>query len=78
MIAKRIPDVNECKGKKSDVAKAYGLTIEEFSIASLDFLQNEGFDSNGNEYDTLHDWLLGNHKEIIDNTPWQKGDNLNE
>ena len=80
MIAKRVPEINERSGKRKDVSKAYGLSVEEFSQASLDFLQNEGCDSNGNEYNTLHDWLVGNHSrnEQADNTPWQKGDELND
>ena len=78
MIAKQIPEIQDVKGKKSDVARAYGLSIEEFTQASLDFLQCEGYDSNVKEYNTLHDWLIGNHKEMVDNTPWQKGDDLND
>lgn len=66
------------KGKRSEVAAAYGLTVEEFSRHDCDFLQSEGFDDDGNEYDTLHDWLVSDKKPHIDNTPWQKGDDLPE
>lgn len=43
--------------KYLDLAKKYGLTPEELKSAELSFLENEGFDDNGNEYETLHDWL---------------------
>jgi len=75
-IAKRIPEI-PASGKKSEVAVAYGLTTEELSRAMQDFLQNEGFDGEGNEYHSLHDWLTKPHGKFIDRTPWQKGDNWN-
>jgi len=56
------------------VASAYGLMVEEFNRASYNFLQNEGCDDMGNEYATLHDWLTKDHKEFVDRTPYQKGD----
>ena len=75
MIAKRIPELKERSGKRSEVAAAYGLTVEQFSQASMDFLQNEGYDGSGNEYQTLHDWLTQDHNRgSEDRTPWQKGD----
>ncbi len=77
IIAKRIPAPEETAGKVSEVAAAFGLTVDEFKRARLDFLEGEGFDQDGNEYDTLYDWLTKDHKQFIDNTPYQKGDDLN-
>lgn len=75
MIAKKIPPPEQRRGKRIDVAAAYGLTVDEYNCAATDFLQNEGYDSNGNEYATLHDWLISNRRyQSEDNTPWQKGD----
>ena len=74
-IARKIPDY-PLSGKISEVAAAYGLTIEEFNRASYNFLQSEGFDDMGKEYNTLHDWLVVPHKEFIDRTPRYKGDEL--
>lgn len=75
MIAKRVPPVDQRSGKKPEVAAAYGLTVSEFSRAQMDYLQNEGYDGMGNEYETLHDWLTVTHRnEVVDKTPWQKGD----
>jgi len=74
-IANKIPG-RPLSGKKSEVAAGYGLTIEEFNRASYIFLQSEGYDDMGNEYNTLHDWLVVPHKEFIDRTPRYKGDEL--
>lgn len=75
-IAKRIPTDTELKAcrRRSELAEAYGLTLDEFNKADLAFLENEGYDSQGNEYDTLHQWLIRGHKQFHDNTPYQKGD----
>jgi len=72
-IARIIPE-RPVNGKKSEVAQAYGLSIEELSRAMSNFLQGEGFDAMGNEYDNLHDWLTIPHGEFVDRTPYQKGD----
>ena len=72
-IAKIIPE-NVKAGKISEVAPQYGLTVEEFRGAMYDWQQNEGFDGDGNEYETLHDWLTIPHNTRHDNTPYMKGD----
>jgi hypothetical protein len=74
-IARKISD-HPLSGKKSEVAAGYGLTIEEFNRASYDFLQSEGYDDMGNEYNSLHYWLIIPHKEFIDRTPRYKADDL--
>jgi hypothetical protein len=74
MIAKINPG-KLAGGKRSEVAARYGLTVEEFTSAVMDFLQMEGHCKNcGYECETLHIWLTHNCKEFEDNTPWQKGD----
>jgi len=78
MIAKRIPEESQRRGKKSDVAAAYGLTIAELSNAMQDFLQGEGYNDYGNEAVDLHEWLTMSHTNPKpDKTPWQKGDDWN-
>lgn len=75
MIARRIPGENEVvAGKWADVAPKYGLTVEEIKAAHRAFIENEGFDGQGNEYETFHDWLTLLHNTRRDNTPFQKGD----
>ena len=77
MIAKRIPTDAETRGNRADVAAAYGLTLIEFNNAAADWICSEGYDGMGNEYETLHDWLTGKHQDnIIDKTPYQKSDDL--
>ena len=49
------------------------LLFEAWKLSS-----QKSFDSNGREYKSLHDWLVGNHEESVDKTPWQKGDNIND
>lgn len=73
-IARKIPS-HPPSGPMSDVAAEYGLTVAEFRQAYNDFLQGEGYDTEGNKYDSLHDWLVRSHgEEQPDRTPWQKGD----
>jgi hypothetical protein len=74
-IAKRIPE-RPVRGTKSEVAPAYGLTVEELSRTMYDYLQCEGCDDMGNEYTTLHAWLTKPHGEFVDRTPYQKGDDF--
>ena len=76
MIARRIPNENDpTAGSYAVVAQAYGLTEAELRQAALDWQNCEGFDGDGNEYETLHDWITQEHNTRRDNTPWQKGDN---
>jgi hypothetical protein len=49
----------------------------KLSSAEIDFLNAEGFDEDGNEYDCLQDWLVKGRKKFVDNTPHQKSDDLN-
>ena len=71
-IAKRIPSENESvAGPRSQVASVYGLSVEEFNAAYQDFVENEGFDGDGNEYQNLHEWLTFPHNTRQDNTPYQ-------
>lgn len=76
-IAKRIPAEGEVlSGTWTEVAAKYGLTKAEFVASNLEWAENEGFDSSGNEYETLHDWLISDHnKKIFE--PYQKSDDLN-
>lgn len=74
-IARIIPE-EPVSGKKSEVAMAYGLTIDELNRAMNNFLQSEGYDGEGNEYNSLHDWLTIPHGEFVDKTPYQKGDEI--
>ena len=76
MIAKRIPTGDEKRGTRTAVAAAYGLTLDEFNAADADFVCSEGYQPNGDECDTLHDWLTYEPRREEDNTPWQKGDDL--
>ncbi len=41
-----------------DVAKKYGLTVEQLRDEKMAWLNCEGYDDDGNEYETLHDWLM--------------------
>jgi hypothetical protein len=75
-IARKIPE-RPVNGKKSEVARSYGLTVQELSKAMTDFLQNEGYDDMDNEYNNLHAWLTRPHREFVDRTPYQKGDDWN-
>lgn len=76
MIAKRVPGENESvAGRWSDVAPKYGLTVKEARAAYRDFVENEGFDGDGNEFGTFHDWLTLPHNTRRDRTPFHKGDN---
>lgn len=79
MIAKRIPAENEpTAGPKAVIAATFGLTAEEFNSAMMSFLENEGFDGDGNEFKNLYDWLTLPHNTRRDNTPFQKGDNYTD
>lgn len=75
-IARKIPE-RPVNGKKSEVAVVYGLTVGELQTAMANFLNSEGYDSEGNEYANLHLWLIKPHGQFIDPTPWQKGDDWN-
>lgn len=74
MRAKRVPQAGEkLAGRRSEVAAAYGLTVEEFNRYYYEFVQSEGFDADGNEYETLHDYLLaGAPAQAAE--PFQKSD----
>ena len=78
MRAKINPGRNYSWAKKKDaeIAEAYGLTLSEFRGHSMQFLQCEGYDDDGSESETLHEWLTRETKTYRDNTPWQKGDDL--
>lgn len=41
----------------AEAAAEYGLTVEQFRAAQMQFLQSEGFHDDGHESETLHDWL---------------------
>lgn len=58
MRARKIPVSDNIRGTIEVVAKAYGLSIAEFNQARLEYLECEGYDSEGNEYETLHAWLV--------------------
>ena len=56
MRARKNPGI-AISGRKLEVAQAYGLTVAELGNEMYQFLQNEGYDEDGNEYHNLHDWL---------------------
>lgn len=75
MIAKRIPREDEpTAGRPADIAPLFGLSLDEFNNARRAFLESEGFDGDGNEYENLFDWLTIPHNRRRDNTPFHKGD----
>jgi len=43
--------------KMSEYAKLKGLTLEQLKAENMAFLQCEGYDDEGNEYETLNDWI---------------------
>jgi hypothetical protein len=63
-----------------DLAEKYNLTIEQVQRESYDFLQNEGYDKNGNEHEKIDSWLCREkmqnksyepiHKEDIVDFSW--------
>lgn len=75
MIAKKIPSENDpTAGPVAVIAATFGLTVDEFQAAQRAYVENEGFDGDGNEYETLHDWLTLPHNTRRDKTPFHKGD----
>uniref|UniRef100_A0A6M3JMW4 Uncharacterized protein n=1 Tax=viral metagenome TaxID=1070528 RepID=A0A6M3JMW4_9ZZZZ len=59
---------------RGEIAAAYGMTVGAFNRQATQFLQCEGYDEEGNEYNDLHEWLTKEYAPWRDNTPWQKGD----
>lgn len=43
--------------KRSEYAAKKGITVEKLMQEEMEFLQNEGYDDAGNEYDTLDAWI---------------------
>ena len=41
----------------AEYAKSKGITVERLRAESLEFLNCEGYDDDGNEYETLDAWL---------------------
>lgn len=64
MIARKNPG-RLVSGKLKDVADSYGLTPAEFSRASLDFLECEGY-IDGHECQDLHEYLTYEPREVRD------------
>jgi hypothetical protein len=61
----------------TELAKKYKTTPDKIKQAELNFVMCEGFDGDGNEYDTFFDWLDMIYKQKIVNLvtePYQKGD----
>ncbi len=42
---------------RAEFAASVGLTVEELRREEMAFLQNEGYDDAGNEYEILGKWL---------------------
>jgi hypothetical protein len=42
---------------RSEFAAKHGLTLDQLRQEQLAFLNNEGYDSNGVEHDTLDSWI---------------------
>jgi len=62
---------------KSDLARSYGLSIGDLNRQMISFLQSEGYDDNGNEYDTLDAWV--NRTPVIDTPdPYDGGRGLGQ
>ena len=52
---------------KREYAKSKGITLERLQVEQLAFLENEGYDDAGNEYETLDAWIDRKQpKQIID------------
>ena len=60
-IARRVPRRKELTKSVLENAKLYGLTVEEYRQSCLDWLQNEGYDEWGNEYNDVYEWLTIPH-----------------
>lgn len=45
------------KMAKTEYAKLKGITVEKLNTETIAWLQSEGYDDNGNEYETLNAWL---------------------
>ncbi len=43
--------------RKAEYAASKGITIDQLQKEEMDFLQSEGFDDDGVEYQTLGEWL---------------------
>ena len=56
-----------------EIAKKHNLTIEKLQAERYEFLQSEGYDSNGNEHETLESWLTRGYIKIR-KEPIHKGD----
>jgi hypothetical protein len=56
--------LGELKMKYSEKAAQLGITVEQLRIEQMAFLQNEGYDSHGYEYETFDDWI--NRKPIAE------------
>lgn len=41
----------------AEYAASKGITLEQLRAENIEFLQSEGFDGAGNEYETLDAWL---------------------
>lgn len=65
-IARKIPAQSELTKSKSANAALYGLTVDEYSSACQDWLENEGFDGEGNAYDNVYQWLTLPHNRNIE------------
>lgn len=42
---------------KTDLATEYGITVERLNQEMMEYLQSEGYDDKGNEYETLDAWI---------------------
>ena len=42
---------------RKEYAEKKGITTERLREEELSFLQSEGYDDDGNEYDTLDEWI---------------------
>ena len=47
-----------------ELATAAGLTLEQYQADRIEYLQCEGYDSEGREYPTLVEWVMRHQRRI--------------
>lgn len=58
---------------RKEYADQKGITVDRLREEELSFLQNEGYDDEGNEYETLDAWI-DRHKKPYQRTPYEPVD----
>ena len=65
--------------KVSEYCTQAGITVEQYRKYSYEFLQCEGYDDDGTEYETLGEYIKAKKRPevpawVSSREPWQKGD----